>query len=411
MIRHAPADALALVSTELKFGVGSFAEAGRLAGRLGRRAIVVTTRNAMERLGYAQELMADLRRQGIETCCYNEFRRSPTTEDIDRGAVLARNFRADLIVSLGGGSAIDCGKAIAGVAAGDRPTCDYLYRLASVPPNALPLVAIPTTAGTGSEMNLSAIVTDPQRPFKDGIRSPHLLPRYAIVDPSLTRGASRELIAQTGFDVLSHAIESYVSPKAQPITDELALDAIHAVHQYLPILLKSPEHAAAREQLALASTMMGINLARVGTCFPHRADKSLCALHPEIPHGQSVALFYPSWVRSCYQGNIVRFARITGILRPSLARLSEECKAAECAEVVAEFLDGIGLLKGMADFGVTAAEIPKLVANVAGDLSLNPIPVDPNNLAEVFRELLAENRPQAERKPSHASPAIEITPQ
>jgi alcohol dehydrogenase class IV len=393
MSRQSLTAILALVPTQLKFGAGSFAEAGRISQCLGRRVLMVTTRNAMERLGHAQQLLDDLHRHGIEVVRFREFRLSPTTEDIDRGAALARSFAAELIVSLGGGSVIDCGKAIAAVAVGNRPTSDYLYGRAAVPPNTLPLLAIPTTAGTGSEMNCSAIVTDPKRPFKDGIRSPYLFPRCAIVDPILTCGASRELTARTGFDVLSHAVESYVSPKAQPATDELALDAVRVVSRFLPIVLESPEDVDAREQLAWGSATMGINLARVGTCFPHRADKALCALHPEIPHGQSVALFYPNWARSCCRGNVERFARLTEILRPDLTGLSTDAKALAFAEVVAQFIDRIGLSRRMADFGATTDEIPRLVENVAGDLTVNPIPVERSSLPGIFRELLTESGP------------------
>jgi len=384
---------LALVPTRLKFGVGTFAEAGSISRSLGSRALVVTTRSAMERLGYIQQLLADLNAHGVEAVCYREFRPSPTTEDVDRGAALARSFGAELIVSLGGGSVIDCGKAIAAVSVGKLPASDYLYGRATVPPETLPLLAIATTAGTGSEMNCSAIVTDPKRPFKDGIRSPHLFPRCAIVDPSLTYGAGRELTAQTGFDVLSHAVESYVSPKAQPATDELALDAVRIVSRFLPILLETPEDLDAREQLAWGSATMGVNLARVGTCFPHRADKALCALHPEIPHGQSVALFYPSWVKSCFRGSIERFARLTEVFRPDLKTLSTDDKALSFSEVVAQFIDRIGLSRRMADFGVTIDEIPRLVENVAGDLAVNPIPVQRSSLPDIFRELLTEGGP------------------
>ena len=159
---------------------------------------------------------------------------------------------------------------------------DYLHGQVCSPQGTLPVLAIPTTSGTGSELNRSAIVTDSDERSRVGIRDDCLFPRVAIVDPLLTCTLDAYQTACTGFDCLSHAIESYVSPKARPDTDQLALRAIQLVTQYLPAALADPLDILAREQLALASTTMGINLSCVGTCYPHRVDKALCALHPEI---------------------------------------------------------------------------------------------------------------------------------
>jgi alcohol dehydrogenase class IV len=381
-----------LVPTELRFGVGAFAGVARLARAFGRRVLIVTTRSAMERLGYTAELVSGLQREGVEAVCFRDVCPNPSTDDVDHGAALARSLRADAIVALGGGSVIDCAKAIAAVAPGHQPAVDYLYRRAAVTPRALPVLAVPTTAGTGSEMNPSAIITDRQRRVKDGIRSPYLFPRYAIVDPELTRSASRELTAQTGFDALAHAIESYVSPKAQPDTDQLALQAMHGVCRFLPVALEDPSDRGAREQLALASTTMGINLATVGTCFPHRADKALCALHPEIAHGQSVALFYPYWARFSYRGNAGRFAAIAEILASHVAGLSVERRADAFADVITEFLQRIGLRRSLTDFGVTEEEVPLLADRVVGDLAVNPVPMERSRLGEVLLEIFQEGQ-------------------
>lgn len=382
-----------LVPTELRFGQGAFAEVPRLVRGLGRCVLVVTTPSAMERLGYTEELMSGLRSQNVEAVCLKDVGPNPKTVDVDRGAALARSLRTDTVLALGGGSVIDCAKAIAAVAPDGRPAADYLYRRAEVTPRALPVLAVPTTAGTGSEMNPSSIITDADRLVKDGIRSPYLFPRYAVVDPVLTLSASRELTAQTGFDAMAHAIESYVSPKAQPATDAIALEAIQRVSRSLPIALEDPSDMEAREQLALASTTMGINLALVGTCFPHRADKALCALHAEIAHGQSVALFYPYWARFSYRGNPKRFAKIAEVISPRVASLPREREAAAFADVITEFLHRIGLGRSMTDFGVREEEVPQLADRVAGDLSVNPIPVEPCRLRGILLDILRERRP------------------
>jgi alcohol dehydrogenase len=217
-----------------------------------------------------------------------------------------------------------------------------------------------------------------------------LFPRFALVDPELTWTVPKLVTAQTGFDALAHAIESYVSPKRAPIHDELALHAMRIVSTYLPIALEHPEHQQAREQLAYASTTMGMNLACVGTCFPHRVDKSLCGLRPDIAHGQSVALFYPHWIDSCFRSETKRFARIAAILRPEVSDLPLEEAASMCSQIVTDWILSIGLKLGLNRF-LTDDDLPKLVAGVGGDLSVNPVAIRRADLHQTLQKIFLED--------------------
>jgi alcohol dehydrogenase class IV len=375
------------VPTQLFFGAGRFKEAAGLSLQLGRHALLLTSRAAMERLGHTQTLSAALEARGVAVTVFKDIEATPTTHDVDRGADLARRCGADHVIGLGGGSALDCAKAIAGAAAGSRPSADYLYGRASVD-SALPLLAIPTTAGTGSEMNRSAILTDPVRRFKDGIRGDRLFPRFAIVDPLLTYDLPREVTAQTGFDALAHAVESYVSPRAQPAADGLALRAIEAVREHLPSVLQDAHDAAGRSALALAATTMGFNLSCVGTCLPHRIDKAICALHPTITHGLCIALLYRAWAAHCWHGNVARFAEITKILDPSTSDLPETNRAAMFSEVAANFIQKVGLGRSARDLGVTRADVPAVLERVTGDIRVNPVPVTRDDLSEILGVVL-----------------------
>ncbi|WP_456115276.1 hypothetical protein [Stieleria sedimenti] len=226
--------------------------------------------------------------------------------------------------------------------------------------------------------------------MKDGIRSDYLFPRFALVDPELTWTLPKLVTAQTGFDTLAHAIESYVSPKRTPIHDQMALRAMRIVSTYLPIALEHPEHGRAREQLAYASTTMGMNLACVGTCFPHRVDKSLCGLRPEIAHGQSVALFYPHWIDSCFHNETKRFARIAAILRPGVAELPSDEAAGMCSQIVTDWILRIGLQLGLKRY-LTHDDLPKLAAGVAGDLSVNPVAIGRADLDRILQEIFLQD--------------------
>ncbi len=379
------------VPTRLVFGAGRLAEAGKFARSLGRRALVVTSRSSMARLGYTTRLLESLADDGVQTTVFHDLGPTPTTDDVDRAAEVARAMHADLVIGLGGGSALDCAKAVAGVAPARIASAEYLHGRAQVGPDALPLLTIPTTAGTGSEMNRSAILTDPTVHHKDAIRSDHLFPRIALVDPLLTHDLPAEVTAQTGFDALAHAVESYVSPKSQPLADALALQAVAAVVTSLPIVLADPHHAAARECLALAATSMGYNLSCVGTCLPHRLDKPLCGLFPQIAHGQAVAFFYKVWASYSWRGRPDRFARITALLDPTTADWPIEQAAAACADGLATFIARIGLGRQLAEFDVklTPADVAFLAERVSGDLRVNPVPVDPGQVADFFRDALA----------------------
>lgn len=375
--------------TLLCFGEGRLAEAGVQARRLGGHALVVTSRRAMDRLGYAQRLIQDLIRNGLKTTVYQDIGPGVPLADVDRGAELARRAGVDCVVALGGGTVLDGAKAIAGVAAADRPAADFLHQRAQVGSEALPLLAIPTTSGTGSEVNRSCIVTDPSRRMKDGIRSDHLFPRCAIVDPLLTVDLPPEVTAATGFDALAHAVESYVSPRAQPVADERALSAIRSVALALPRALADPRNGEARFRLSLASTTMGWNLSCVGTCFPHRIDKALCAFHPDICHGQSLAYFYPHWAEMSWRGAPERFARVAEMLDAELVGRPVEEQAAACPRTLAQFLRGVGLGGKLRDSGVRADELPALAAHVAGDLSVNPVPFSKADVPGILEAVFA----------------------
>jgi alcohol dehydrogenase len=379
------------VPTRLVFGAGRLSEAGKLARSLGRRALVVTSRSSMARLGYTDHLLASLVQEGVQSAVFHDLGPTPTTDDVDRAADVARAMRADLVIGLGGGSALDCAKAVAGIAPTQIPSAEFLHGRAQVGPDALPLLSIPTTAGTGSETNRSAILTDPSLPRKDAIRSDYLFPRIALVDPLLTHDLPSEVSAQTGFDAFAHAVESFVSPKSQPFSDALALQAMASVVDALPRVLVDPHDAAARERLAFAATSMGYNLSCVGTCLPHRLDKPLCALFPQVAHGQAVAIFYKVWANYSWRGCPERFARITALLDPKKAHWPVEQAAMACAEALESFIARIGLGRPLTelDVSLTPADVAFLTKSVTGDLRVNPVPIDPVQVSDFFRDALA----------------------
>jgi len=375
------------VSTELRFGPGCRSEAPELVRTLGRRPLVVTTRSSMQQAGFLEELIAGLHGVGLETVIIEGLDSGPTTRAVDAVASLAREHEADCVIALGGGTVIDGAKAVAAVIGSDATCADLLHGRATVTA-ALPLLAIPATAGTGSEMNRSAILTDPSDCRRDGLRSDRLFPRHALVDPDICMTQPPNLAARTVFDALSHAIESFVSPRAQAATDELAETAMTLI---VGSIVSAAHGQATPEQhanLALSAALMGVNLSLIGTCLPHRIDKAVCALFPEITHGQCIAFFHPAWARRSWPGAVRRFGRIARLLDPVSATGQDERDASSCGDLLEELLNAIGLGNPPSAFGVRPVDIPRITERVAGDLSANPVPVSPDDLQSFLEETI-----------------------
>ena len=390
------------VPTHLRFGVGTMREAASVCAPIGSRILVVTGRQAMQRCGVVQQLCTDLDAAGIAWARWAGLHAGPTTDDIDCGAAACREFGADMILALGGGNVIDGAKAIAAVA----PSCRIARLIFSVAKRCQVWARCRSSRfrlrrEPAANSTAVAIMTDPQRQLRDGIRSDWLFPRVAIVDAALMCSLDRLQTAITGFDCLSHAVESYVSPKARPDTDRLARQAMRLVCRYLPDALADPADIEAREQLARASTTMGVNLSCVGTCYPHRVDKAVCALYPHIPHGQSVALFYPHWIAFSQVGNPAKFADVAEILDPRTATLSVEDRAANLPAIMRGFLERLGLRGTPADFGMTPERIPDIAARVRGDLAVNPVPIErralPDLLGQVFQQQQQQRNDSSKR--------------
>jgi len=253
------------------FGRGRVAEIGPVARSLGRRALLVYNGDEPGAGGPVDRVAALLREASVETTLFRQ-RGEPRVADVERAVAAAREAGCDVLVALGGGSAIDCGKAIAGVVANGGSPLDYMEVIGRGRPltrAALPWVAVPTTAGTGAEVTRNAVVGEPARKFKASLRSELLLPRVALVDPELGKGVPPAVTAASGMDALCQLIESYTSSGAGPMTDALALKGIALVADALPRAYRDGGDLDAREAMALAALLSGITLTNAGLGAVH----------------------------------------------------------------------------------------------------------------------------------------------
>jgi alcohol dehydrogenase class IV len=372
------------------FGAGRIKEAGALAHELGGHALMVTGRSG-ERSGLLTDALA------VSGVRWTPFAVSgePTLATVREGVAAARTAGCDLVIGFGGGSALDAAKAIATLLTNGGDPLDYVEVVGRGQPitrPAAPFIAIPTTAGTGSEVTRNAVLASPEHGVKASLRSPHMLPRVALVDPDLLAHLPPAAVAAGGLDALSQLIEPFVSVRANPATDALARAGIPRSAAALPRAHADAAagraiDAADREALALASLFGGLCLANAGLGAVHGFAAPLGGMFA-APHGAVCAALLPAVLRANARALAARAPD-----SPALARLHElgplltgrpDATANDAVAFVVALCRALAV-PGLARYGLTSAGIPDLVAKarVASSMKGNPIPLTDDELTEI----------------------------
>lgn len=280
------------IKQRIVFGPGKVGQIGALAADYGKRALLVADPFCAAS-GLAGKVMDNMKAAGIAVELFDGVVPNPTTTSIEEAVALARRQGSEMVVGLGGGSSIDTAKAVAVGAAHPRPLWDYAIGNAEVTSATLPVVAITTTAGTGSHCTCFSVITNPETHQKPGMGSPHILPKTAVVDPELTLSMPKGLTAICGFDVFSHAVEAYTSKAASPLSDMFAEKAIRLAVEYLPICYENGADLKAREMMALADTCSGIAITHAVVSLGHVVAHVIGGHYPDIAHGDALFTIYP----------------------------------------------------------------------------------------------------------------------
>jgi alcohol dehydrogenase class IV len=289
-------------------GGGASAELVPQLKRLRVTRVLIVTDDFMIRSGVVPRLQEDLREHTSEFTTFAGVQPDPTEDNVMAGLAQFRAAGAEVIVAVGGGSPIDCAKAISLLTANPAPLSQYMGRH-KVPRGGAPVIAIPTTAGTGSEVTKVAVITDATRDVKMMMLDAHLLPTVALVDYKLTLSMPPMLTAAVGVDTLTHGIEAFVSRLANPMTDPLALSCIANVGQHLETAWREPSNGAAREGMMLAAMQGGMAFANSSVCLVHGMSRPLGALF-HVPHGISNAMLLPAVSRFSLGGAAARYATV-----------------------------------------------------------------------------------------------------
>jgi len=375
--------------TEILFGKGRLKEAGKVASKFGCRCLLVTVPAFQEIEPALQLIKSVLKENGIEVVHFDKVIPNPTTEVVSAGAKLDRETEVEFVIGLGGGSSIDTAKAIAVEATHQGSCWDYLYFRQTQPTErTLPIIAIPTTSGTGSNVTAVAVVTNPLERSKSALSSPRLFPQVSIVDPELMLTLPPYMTAVTGFDAFSHAFESYITPKCSPYTEILALESIKLIFRYLDAAVRDGQDLEARGKMAWADTLAGLCIANSAVTLPHGIAMALSGMYPQVAHGQALASIYLPIMRFSLKYAIEKFATIARLLNPAAAAINDKEAARKFLDQLEEFIESLGIRKSLKEIGVIKSELPLLAKTslVLPDYTNHPYIVSISEVEELLNE-------------------------
>ncbi len=367
------------------FGAGTASQIAAAARAMGRRALLVTGRKPRQ----AARIVADLHGAGVG-CTPFATEGEPTLDTVRAGVETARREGCDLVIACGGGSAIDAGKAIAAMLANPGDVLDYLEVIGrgqplQAPP--VPFIAVPTTAGAGSEATRNAVLQSPEHGVKASLRSPLMLPRLAVIDPELTLSVPPEVTAATGLDALSQLLEPFVSARANAMTDMLCREGLRRAGRALRRACQNGNDLEARAEMCFASLLSGMALANAGLGAVHGFAAPVGGAFP-APHGAVCAALLAPVTRIN-----LRALREREPDHPALAKYDEAARLldpdARSAEDLLAWLDQLRIdlkIPRLSEYGIQPADIPALCEKAARASSMkgNPISLTPSELAEIL---------------------------
>lgn len=346
------------------FGSGAAALTGPQAKQLGLHKVLLVTDEVLLKSGAVTQVTDSLSREGIDCVIFDKVASEPVLAFVEEGLKLLNRRKCGGLVAVGGGSPIDTAKAIAVMATNPGKIEDYMG-IGKIKNPGLPLIAVPTTAGTGSEMTIFTIITDTNRDVKMLIGSPHVMPQAALVDPLMTLGMPRGLTAATGLDALTHAIEAYVSLKAQPLSDVMALSAVERIFRFLPQAWANPNNIEARTETLLGAMQAGIAFSNASVALVHGMSRPLGAYF-HIPHGLSNAVLLGDVMEFSIMGNPVRYARITEAMGVDTTGLLPVEAAKEGVELVKRLVADLQV-PSLKELGVDKEKLDRVVEQMAKD--------------------------------------------
>ncbi|MEK4837692.1 iron-containing alcohol dehydrogenase [Bacillus sp. FSL L8-0152] len=371
------------------YGRNSLEKLGEQSKKLGKRAFIVTD-TIMEKLGYVEKCIQQLNKKSITVSTYNKVDAEPTNIHVLEALSLCKEEKCDFIIGIGGGSCIDAAKAVAVLYTNGGEVEDYVQKDIEIENNPLPLIAIPTTSGTGSEVTSVAVITNKKTDVKMMMKHPSFIPKVAIIDPVLTSSLPPQITAATGIDALCHAIEAYISKVSQPLTDVLALSAIESIMKYLRIAYEDGRNMEAREAIMIASLQAGIAFSNASVTLVHGMSRPVGALF-HVPHGISNAILLPTVLEFTKTSAMKRLAKIGRSLNKDLYSNSDEEVADYTLGEIKKLCFDLRI-PNLKEYGIDEIEFENAISKMASDAiesgspANNPRVPSYDEIKELYRE-------------------------
>lgn len=319
------------------------------------KALLVTDK-VLREIGALKPAIESLELAGIKFDIFDDVEPNPTIANVDLGIEMAKKEGFDIVIGIGGGSPMDVAKGIALMATNPGKVNDYLGMFLPVPEKPLPLILVPTTAGTGSELSFGAVYSDHEAHKKTQIYNYDVIPLVAFIDPIMMMGCPTQLTAASGFDALTHAVESYVTKNANPYSEALAAQAIRLISKGLVPATKDGKNMKARTQMALGSTFAGMAMSASGLGINHAIAYPLTT-HHNVPHGTANAVFMPYTMTFNAEEVPEKYANIADLMGLETSGLSPKKASLKAIEEVVRFLDELEIPKNIREFGIKEDEL------------------------------------------------------
>jgi len=347
--------------TDIRFGCGKLSELGDTVSNIGKRCILVTVPIFDAIKPVVEKVKKSLSDTGVSYKHFDKVVPNPTTDSVSEGAELAKEFKADTVIGFGGGSSMDTAKAIAVEATHKGTAWDYLFFREMQPTRkTLPIIAVTTTSGTGSQVTQVAVVSNPKIKRKSALYNSFLFPKVSIIDPELMLTIPEHISASTGFDVFTHAFEAYIHKNTSPYIEMLSLKAIKLVIENLPKIINDSQNLDTRTQMAWADTLAGLSIANAGVTLPHGIGMAIGGCCSHVMHGEALAAIYPEFVLYTYSSAIDKFAKLARSFDKNLVEVKDSVAAEKSYILIKEFLKKIKMNLSLKEINVSKRDLDEI---------------------------------------------------
>lgn len=379
-----------IFNRRLIYGPDSLEQTGNVSRKYGTNALIVTGRNSTKKSGSLKKLQKSLEENNIKYAVFDEVISNPTVEVVDECTKTGKENKCDFIIGLGGGSAIDTAKASSAMMTNEGSVEEYLEIVETpekIVNNPLCIIAIPTTAGTGSEVTKNAVINAPERKMKRSMRNEKLVPEIAILDPVLLSTAPENIIASSAMDALTQLIEPFTGKKSHPVIDMIVLDGIRRIKKNLLEFINDTSNLEAGLNLLIASYFSGISLANAGLGTVHALSRPFGGIY-NLSHGLTCAILLPYITEYNWKYNVKKYAQI-GIALGGDKNLTEERSAANSVEIIFKLNKTLEIPENFKKFNLPKEDIDKIIEDSqGGSMRNNPKDFTKQELKEFLLKIL-----------------------